>query len=165
MQKIATVSKGAASVHGRVPCHLLHSLLGRMVGDPDKVNPAALEMDEEEHVIDHQTPPREDFNREEIGAGQHCKVSPNEFCPGRRSPALRCRRYAMTAENVADRLIGGTIPKRSNNPIIALGSIFLGHPHNWPGKSTDQARRRLLRSRRGQRSRGVIPGAAWLMTP
>jgi hypothetical protein len=45
MQKIATMSKGAQSRHGRVPGHLLHPLLVRMIGDPGNVNPAALQMD------------------------------------------------------------------------------------------------------------------------
>ena len=54
MQKIATVSKGAAALHGRVPGDLLHPLLVRMIGDPGNVNPAALEMDEEEHAVGHQ---------------------------------------------------------------------------------------------------------------
>jgi hypothetical protein len=34
MQEIATVSKGAPSLHGRVPRHLLHPLLVRVDGDP-----------------------------------------------------------------------------------------------------------------------------------
>jgi hypothetical protein len=53
MQKIATVSKGAASFHGRVPGQLLHPLLVWVIGDPGNVNPAALEMDEVENVIGH----------------------------------------------------------------------------------------------------------------
>jgi len=41
--------------------------------------------------------------------------------------------YAMTAENVADGLIRDMISQigeRPDNPIMALGSIFLGHPYN-----------------------------------
>src|ERR1700688_1420549 len=34
MQEIATVSKGAASLHGRAPSHLLHPLLSWVDGDP-----------------------------------------------------------------------------------------------------------------------------------
>jgi hypothetical protein len=39
----------------------------------------------------------------------------------------------LTAQNSADRLIGDVISQigeRPDNPIIAPGSIFLGHPHN-----------------------------------
>jgi hypothetical protein len=98
MQKIATVSKGAASFHGRVPGHLLHPLLVWVIGDPGNVNPAALEMDEEENVIGHQAPPREDLHREEVRACQQREVSSKEFCPGCRPLALRLRRrrYAVT---------------------------------------------------------------------
>src|SRR5215472_9501903 len=96
MKNIATVSKGAPSLHGRVPGHLLHPLLVRMIGDPGDVNPAALEMDEEEHIVGHQSSPREDLHREEVRARQQREVSSNEFCPGRRPLALRRRRYAVT---------------------------------------------------------------------
>ena len=104
-----------------------------MIGDPGNVNPPALKMDKEEHVVGHQSSPREDLHREEIGVGQHRKMSPNEFCPGRRPPAFRRRRDAMTAENVADGLIGDMISQvgeRPDNPIITPGPILLGHPQN-----------------------------------
>ena len=96
MQKIATVSKGAASLHGGVPGHLLHPLLVWAIGDPGNVNPAALEMDKEEHVVGHQASLREDLHREEVCACQQREVSSNEFCPGCRPLALRRRRYAVT---------------------------------------------------------------------
>ena len=61
MQKVATLSKGAASPHGHVPSHLLHPLLVRVIGDPGNVNSAALEMDDKEHVVGHQASPRKDL--------------------------------------------------------------------------------------------------------
>ena len=51
MQEIATISKGAASLHGHVPGHLLHPLLIRVDGDPGDVHLTALEMDEKQHVV------------------------------------------------------------------------------------------------------------------
>src|ERR1035437_9958425 len=51
----ATVSKGAASLHGHVPSHLLHPLRVRVNGDPGDVHLAALEMDEKQHVVGHQS--------------------------------------------------------------------------------------------------------------
>src|ERR1700693_6513682 len=53
MQEITTVSKGAASLHGRVPSHLLHPLLIWVDGDPGDVYLAALKMDEKQHVVGH----------------------------------------------------------------------------------------------------------------
>jgi hypothetical protein len=47
VQKIATVSKEAASVHGRVPGDLLHPLLVRVEGDARDVDLAALKMNKE----------------------------------------------------------------------------------------------------------------------
>jgi hypothetical protein len=49
---------------------------------------------------------------EEISAGQHRKVSPDEFYPGRRPFALRRGRYTVTAQNIAHRLIGDMILPR-----------------------------------------------------
>jgi hypothetical protein len=99
MQKIATVSKGAPSLHGRVPGHLLHPLVVRR----GNVNPAALEMDEEEHIVGHRASPREDLHHEEVRARQQREVSSNEFRRGCGPLALRRRRYAVTAQNIADR--------------------------------------------------------------
>ena len=48
---------------------------------------------------------------------------------------LRRRRYAVTAQNIAERLIGDMISQigeRADNPVVAQGSIFLGHPNNQP---------------------------------
>src|SRR5450759_4428135 len=55
MQEIATVPKRAASLHGNIPGHLLHPSLVRVNGDPGDVHLAALEMDEKQHVIGHQS--------------------------------------------------------------------------------------------------------------
>ena len=59
MQEIATVSKGAASLHGRVPSHLLHPLLIWVDRDPGDVYLAALKMDEKQDVVCHQSAQRE----------------------------------------------------------------------------------------------------------
>jgi hypothetical protein len=66
-------------------------------------------MDEEEHIAGHQSPQREDLYREKVSSSQHGEVSPNEFCPRRRSLALRRRWYAVTPQNIADRLIGNLV--------------------------------------------------------
>jgi hypothetical protein len=60
-------------------------------------------------------------------------MSSNEFCPGCRPLALRRRRYAVTAQNIADRLIGNKISQvgeRPDNPVIAPGPVLLRYPHN-----------------------------------
>jgi hypothetical protein len=57
-------------------------------------------------------------------------VDPNEFCPRGPAFALRRRRYTLTAQHVADRLIRdimSQIAESSDDPIIAPRPIFLGH--------------------------------------
>src|SRR5674536_6985 len=90
MQEIATVSKGAASLHGRVPSHLLHPLLIWVNGDPGDVYLAALKMDEKQRVVCHQSAQRKDLHCEKVGPRQHRQVSPNECCPGGCLLARRC---------------------------------------------------------------------------
>jgi hypothetical protein len=57
-------------------------------------------MDEEQHIVGRQSSQREDLHREKIGSRQHREVSPNEFCPRGRSPALRGGRYAVTPQTL-----------------------------------------------------------------
>jgi hypothetical protein len=58
-------------------------------------------MDEEEHIAGHQSPQREDLYREKVSSSQHGEVSPSEFCPRRRSLALRRWWYAVTPQDIA----------------------------------------------------------------
>jgi hypothetical protein len=64
---------------------------------------SALEMNEERHIVSHQSPQREDLHCEKVSSHQHREMSPNEFCPCGRSSALRRRRYAVAPQNIADR--------------------------------------------------------------
>jgi hypothetical protein len=68
MEKIVTVSKGAASIHRHVSSYLLHPLLVRVDGETGNINPAALQMDNKQHVVGHQSSQREDLDRKEVGA-------------------------------------------------------------------------------------------------
>src|ERR1700733_15626768 len=111
MQEIAAVSKGAASLHSHIPSHLLHPSLVRVDGDPGDFHLAALEMDKEQHVVSHQSAQREDLHCEKVGPRQHRQVSPNECCPGGCLLARRCGRYAVTAQNITDRLIRDLMPQ------------------------------------------------------
>src|SRR5450830_244764 len=148
MQEIATVLKGAASLHGHVPGHLLHPSLVRVNGDPGNVHLAALEVNEKQHVVGHQSAQREDLRREEVGPRQHRQVSQNECRPGGRVLALRRGRQTVALQNIADRLIRDLMPQigqRPHNPIITPGPILLGHANNqflnfsvdpWPARGS-----------------------------
>src|ERR1700694_2247085 len=111
MQERAPLSRGPASPDGPVRSHLLHPLLVRVDGDPGDVYLATLKMDEKQHVVCHQSAQRKDLHCEKVGPRQHRQVSPNECCPGGCLLARRCGRYAVTAQNITDRLIRDLMPQ------------------------------------------------------
>jgi len=88
VKEIAVASKDATSFHGDVPSHLLHPLLGRVGGDPGDLHLSALEMNEEQHIVGHQSLQDEDLNCEKVSSHEQREVSPNEFCP--RGPTIGC---------------------------------------------------------------------------
>ena len=53
-----------------------------MGGDAGDVYTAALEVDEEQHVVGHQSSKRQNLDREEVGCREEGEVGPNEFRPG-----------------------------------------------------------------------------------
>ena len=81
VQQITTVSQSAASLHGHVSGHLLHPPLVRVNGNAGDIHPAALEMDEKQHVVGHQPAQRQHLGGEEIGPGQQLQVDSNEGRP------------------------------------------------------------------------------------
>jgi hypothetical protein len=105
MQKIATVAQDALSVYGHIASDLLHpwSRMGRDAGDVDA---AALEVNEEQHIARDQASKRHNLDREEIGCHEESEVGSDEFGAGGRTFALRCRRYTVTPQNIANGLIG-----------------------------------------------------------
>jgi hypothetical protein len=66
MQETTTVPQGAASLHRHVPGDLLHPRLVRVNSDSGDVHPAALKMDEKQHVVGHQPAQRQHLRREEV---------------------------------------------------------------------------------------------------
>ena len=80
-----------------------------MRGDAGDVHTAALEVNEEQHAVGHQSSKRQNLDREEVGCREESEVGPNEFCPGSRTSALGCGRYTVAAQHIADCLIGDMI--------------------------------------------------------
>src|SRR4030088_2002732 len=117
MQEIATVSKGAASLHGHVPSHLPHPLLVRVNGDPGDVHLAALKMDEKQDVVCHQSAQREDLHGEKVGPRQP------PIDDAARSPAQRNGRSEPSRSNDNVAAKGGTRCSK------AVTSIF--HSSGW----------------------------------
>ena len=72
-----------------------------MNGEPGDIHPAALEMDEEQHVVGHQSAQRQHLGGEEV-ARQQGQVSPNEGCPRNRALSFRRWRQTVALQNIAN---------------------------------------------------------------
>jgi hypothetical protein len=105
VQHVATLIEISPSFVGRVAGHLPHPKFIRMPRDTGQAYPAALEVNEEQPIIGHQTPPCEHFDREEIHAGQNCHMRADELFPGCVLAPFRRWRQAMPPQDIADRLI------------------------------------------------------------
>ena len=133
MQEIATISQRAAIVHGYISGDLLHPRLIGMNGEPGDIHPAALEMDEEQHVVGHQSAQRQHLCGEEVGPCQQRQMGPNERCPCAGALSLRRRRQTVASQDIADRLIGNVVAQigqRPRNPIITPVSVLAGHAND-----------------------------------
>src|SRR5215831_12104196 len=96
---------------GRIPCHLLHPALLRLIRDACDGHPSGLQMEKEEYIIGHQPTPCQHLYGEEIRSRQHGHVTANELAPGCGAFPLRRRRDALAAQDVADRLIAHCVPQ------------------------------------------------------
>ena len=105
VEQIPAILKEAPSVHGYVPCHLLHPAVSRMDGDPSDVYLAAFDVDEEQNIEGHQSTKGEDLHTEEVGSCEDRQVRTNERCPCRRVLPLRGRAYSMTPQDVSHGLV------------------------------------------------------------
>ena len=101
--------------------------------DPADVHPAALEMDEKQHVVGHQSAQREHLRGEEVRPDQQRQVDADECRPGCRALALRCRRQSVAVQDIADRLIADLVPQigqRPHNPVIAPVTVLPRHAND-----------------------------------
>src|SRR5215813_1743236 len=133
MQQIATIPQEAVSLHSHIAGHLLHPRFVRVNGDPGDHYPAALEMDEEQHVVGHQPTQREHLRGEKVGPRQQRQMDANEGRPRARALALRSRRQSVAPQDIANRLIANHMPEigqSTHNPVIAPGPVLPGHAYN-----------------------------------
>src|SRR6516164_1772966 len=87
-----------------VASHLSHPLLCGMTRDASQAYAPRLQMQEEQNVVRHQAPPRQDLDGEEIGSGEHVQVTAEEFLPSCRLTPLGGRCDVVTAQDMAHRL-------------------------------------------------------------
>src|ERR1700724_4401219 len=103
MQEVAAAPKGAVSLHGHVPSDLVHPPFVRVNRHPGDIHPAALEMDEKQHVVGHQP----------------CSVSTSAV--KKSVPASSAKWIRMNADQVVVRLrsgAGGTPWRRKTFPTV-----------------------------------------------
>src|SRR5215471_8168596 len=98
-------------LQGRIPCHLLHPALLRLIRDACDGHPSGLQMEKEEYIVGHQPSPRQHLYGEEIRSRQYGHVTANELAPGCGAFPLRRRRDALAAQDVANRLIAHRVPQ------------------------------------------------------
>src|SRR5260370_28524903 len=99
----------ALSFQSRIPRHLLHPALFRLIRDACDGHPSGLQMEKEEYIVSHQPTPRQYLYGEEIRSRQHGHVTANELAPG--CGVFPLRRDALAAQDVADRLIAHRMPQ------------------------------------------------------
>src|SRR6187402_3629089 len=88
-----------------VASHLLHPTLGWMPGNAGQAYPPGLKMKEKQDVVRGQASPGEQFDREEVDSSKNRHMRRDEVLPVCVLAALRCGGYAVTAKDVANRLI------------------------------------------------------------
>jgi hypothetical protein len=105
VQHIPLLAQIPGRLVNRVAAHLRHPLFGGVLGDTGQTYATGLKMQEEQNVVSDQTSPRQQFDGEEVGTGQHRQMRCDEVFPGRVSASFPCRRNAVSAKYVAHRLI------------------------------------------------------------
>src|SRR5271155_1665204 len=103
MQEITTVPQHAASLHRNVAGDLLHPQFARVNGDAGDVHPAALKVDEKQHVVGHRPAQRQHLRSKEVGPRQQRQVDSDEDRPRGRALAPRRGRQSMEAFRELDR--------------------------------------------------------------
>ena len=93
-----------------------------MNGDPGEVYSAALEVNDEQYVIGHQTAKRQHLGGEKVGPCQQRQMRPNERRPRGRGLAFRRWWQTVASQDIANCLVGNLVPQigqRPRNLVIA----------------------------------------------
>src|SRR5260370_39983069 len=89
-----------------VASHLGHPLLRGMTRDASQAYAPGLQMQEEQNVVRHQAPPRQDLYREEVGSCEHVHVPAEELLPARLFPPFGTRCDVVAALGLAPTPVG-----------------------------------------------------------
>jgi hypothetical protein len=81
MQQLSAFGRESALLHGDVARHLFHLLLIRMEYHTCELDPPALQMNEQQHIMRFQPFEREHFSCEKIRSHHYLHVSADEILP------------------------------------------------------------------------------------
>jgi hypothetical protein len=90
-------------------------------------------MNEEQDVVGGETSPGEHFDGEKVGSCQDGHVGSNEILPGGILAPLGCRLDAISAKDVAHRLIGNhvaEIGQGSDDAVVSRAGVLSGETDN-----------------------------------
>ena len=122
MDEVSTVFEETPFIHGDIPSDLHHPGLIGMLCDPGDLNPTALELDKEQHVVSGQAAQCQHFHSEEVGSCENVHVSANKVFPRRPVHSLRHGRYIVATEDISHRLIRWSIAQigqRAHDSIVS----------------------------------------------
>src|SRR6266480_1559246 len=74
----------------------------RLANDARDLNPARLDVDDEQDVVANETNDRQDLDVEEVHRGDGAQMGVDERLPGQALAALGCGRKAVVLENAFD---------------------------------------------------------------
>src|SRR5262245_47538865 len=132
MQHIAATTEITPRLLGRTTSDLFHPVLVRMFCDSCNVNPA-FQVQEEQHVVGHQSAPCEHFYSKEVGSCQDIHVRRQKILPSGDLAALRGRSDTVPSKDVLHRLVRQPmtqVGKSTNNVVVAPASVLFSDADN-----------------------------------
>jgi hypothetical protein len=131
MQEITTIPQRAEVL--MVALRAICFIQAGVNREPSDIHLAALEINEEQEVVGHQSAQRQHLGGEEVGSRQQRHVGPNEGGPRGRALAFRCWQHTVASQNIANCLIGNLAPQigqRPRNPVMAPVPVLASHAND-----------------------------------
>jgi hypothetical protein len=140
--QISFPAQEAVGQVGAIARHLAHPAAVRMTSDSRDLHGAAGDIDEEQHVVCHQSSGREDLDSKEVCCRHAIQVRPQKCRPPHALISLRHRINAVFAKNVGDRATSDFMSQISQCPLDARVPprwILESHAHNEIGDRAHDA--------------------------
>ena len=133
MKKVPLAAEAAGTLIGGVASHLQHPFGSGMSGQAGETDPARFQMNEEQDAVSGETSPGEHFNGEEVGTCQDRHMGSDEILPCGSLASLGCRLDAVSAKDIAHRLIGNEVAEigeRSDDAVVSPTGVLSGEADN-----------------------------------